>query len=49
MCQKFNIPTPDKAALVMKLVGEMKSPEKIQARPQLIRGMNVTVQLLNNQ
>jgi hypothetical protein len=29
MCQKFNIHTPDKAALVMELVGEMKSPEKV--------------------
>ncbi len=32
MCQKFNIRTPNKAALVMELVGEMKSLEKkIQA------------------
>jgi hypothetical protein len=30
MCQKFNIYTPgDKAALVMELVGKMKSPEKV--------------------
>jgi hypothetical protein len=29
MCRKFNIHTPDKAALVMELVGEMKSPEKV--------------------
>jgi hypothetical protein len=29
VCQKFNIHTPDKAALVMELVGEMKSPEKV--------------------
>jgi hypothetical protein len=29
MYQKFNIYTPDKAALVMELLGEMKSPEKV--------------------
>jgi hypothetical protein len=30
MCQKLNIrTTPDKAALVLELVGEMKSPEKV--------------------
>jgi hypothetical protein len=32
MCQEFNIRTPDKAALVMELVGEMKLPEKIPVR-----------------
>jgi hypothetical protein len=30
MCEKFNIHTPDKAALVIELVlEEMKSPEKV--------------------
>jgi hypothetical protein len=49
MCQKFNIrTTPDKAALVMELVRETKSPEKIPVRQQLLRGTNVTVQSLNN-
>jgi hypothetical protein len=48
MCQKFNIRTPDKAALVMELDWEMKSPEKILVRRQLIRGMDVTFQLQNN-
>jgi hypothetical protein len=38
MCQKFNIHTPDKAALVMELVGEMKSPEKVPVRRQLLGG-----------
>jgi hypothetical protein len=42
MCQKFNIPMPDKAALVMELVGEMKSPEKAPVRQQLLGGTKVT-------
>jgi hypothetical protein len=32
MCQKFNIQTPDKAVLVMELVRDMKSPEKVPVR-----------------
>ena len=46
MCQKFNIHTPDKAALVMELVGEMKSPEKV---PVWLGGESkVTIHSLNN-
>jgi hypothetical protein len=51
MCQKFNIHTPDKAALVMglELVGEMKSPEKMPVRRQLLGGgSKVTIHSLNN-
>ena len=48
MCQKFNIQTPDKAALVMELVRDMKSPEKVPVRRQLLGGPNVTIQSLNN-
>jgi hypothetical protein len=48
MCQKFNIRTPDKAALVMELVRDMKSPEKVPVRRQLLGGHNVTIQSLNN-
>jgi hypothetical protein len=36
MCPKFNIRTPDKAALVMEPVREMKSPEKAPVRQQLL-------------
>jgi hypothetical protein len=38
MCQKFNIHTPDKAALVMELVGEIILPEKVPVRRQLLGG-----------
>jgi hypothetical protein len=49
MCQKFNIRTPDKAALVMELVGEMKSPEMVPVRRQLLGGgSKVTIHSLNN-
>ena len=49
MCQRFNIHTPDKAALVMELVGEMKSPEKVPVRRQLLGGgSKVTIHSLNN-
>jgi hypothetical protein len=49
MCQKFNIHTPDKASLVMELVGEMKSPEKVPVRRQLLGGgSKVTIHSLNN-
>jgi hypothetical protein len=49
MCQKFNIRTPDKAALVMELVGEMKSPEMVPVRRQLLGGgSKVTIHYLNN-
>jgi hypothetical protein len=49
MCQKFNmIPTPDKAALVMENVREMKSPEKAPVRRQLLGGSNVMIQSVNN-
>jgi hypothetical protein len=49
MCQKFNIRTPDKAALVMELVGEMKSPEMVPVRRQLLGGRSkVTIHSLNN-
>ncbi len=48
MCQKFNIRTPDKAALVMELVRDMKSPEKIPVRRQLLGGPNLTIHSLNN-
>jgi hypothetical protein len=48
MCQKFNILTPNKGALVMELVGEMKSPEKAPVRRQLLGGTKVTIQSLNN-
>jgi hypothetical protein len=44
MCQKFNIHTPDKAASVMELVGEMKSPEKAPVRQKLLGGTKVTIQ-----
>jgi hypothetical protein len=47
MCQKFNIRTRDKAALVMELVRGMKSPEKVPVRRQLLGGQNVTIQSLN--
>jgi hypothetical protein len=41
--------TPDKAALVMELVGEMKSPEKVPVRRQLLGGgSKVTIHSLNN-
>jgi hypothetical protein len=48
MCQKFNIQTPDKAALVMELVRDMKSPEKVPVRRQLLGGPNITIHSLNN-
>jgi hypothetical protein len=49
MCQKFNIRTPDKGALVMELVGEMKSPEMVPVRRQLLGGgSKVTIHSLNN-
>jgi hypothetical protein len=32
MCQQYNICMPNKAALVMELVGEMKLPEKAPVR-----------------
>jgi hypothetical protein len=49
MCQKFNIHTPDKAALVMELVGEMKSPEKVSVKRQLLgKGSKVIIHSLNN-
>jgi hypothetical protein len=38
MCQNFEFHTPDKAALVTELVGEMKSPEKVPVRRQLLGG-----------
>ncbi len=47
-CRKFNIRTLDKTAIVMELVGEMKSPEKAPVRQQLLGGSDVTVQSLNN-
>jgi hypothetical protein len=45
MCQKFNIRTPRKAALVMELAREMKSLEKAPVRRQLLWR---TIQSLNN-
>jgi hypothetical protein len=49
MCQKVNIRRPDKAALlVMELVRDMKSPEKVPVRRQLLGGPNVTIHSLNN-
>jgi hypothetical protein len=39
---------PNKAALVMELVGEMKSAEKAPVRRQLLGGTKVTIQSLNN-
>jgi hypothetical protein len=48
MCHKFNIQTQDKAALVMELVRDMKSPEKVPVRRQLLGGPNVTIHSLNN-
>jgi hypothetical protein len=48
MCQKFNIQTPDKAALVMELVRDMKSPENVPVRRQLLGGSNVTIHSLDN-
>jgi hypothetical protein len=48
MCQRFNIRTPDKPALVMELVRDMKSPEKVPVRRQLLGGPNVTIHSLNN-
>ena len=49
MCQRFNIHTPDKAALVMELVGEMKSPEKVPVRRQLLGGgSQYSIHSLNN-
>jgi hypothetical protein len=45
MCQKFIIHTPDKAALVMELVGEMKVPVR---RQLLGGGSKVTIHSLNN-
>jgi hypothetical protein len=50
-CHKFNIHTPDKAALVMELVGgEMKSPEMVPVRRQLLGGgSKVIIHSLNNE
>jgi hypothetical protein len=39
MCQRFTIHVPDKAALVIELVGEMKSPEKVML---LLFGLGTT-------
>jgi hypothetical protein len=41
MCQRFNIHIPDKVALVMELVGEMKSPKKAPVRQKLYEGSKV--------
>jgi hypothetical protein len=50
MCWKFNIHTPDIAVLLLvtELVGEMKVLEKAPVRQQLLRGLKVTMHLLNN-
>jgi hypothetical protein len=49
MCQKFNIRTPHKAALVIELVREMKSPEKAPVRRQLLRGNESNNTILEKQ
>jgi hypothetical protein len=49
MCQKFNIRTPGKAALVMEIVGEMKSPEKAPVRRQLLGGNKSNNTILEQQ
>jgi hypothetical protein len=41
LCKTFNIRTPDKAALVMELFGEIKFPEKAPVRRQLLGGSKV--------
>jgi hypothetical protein len=48
MCQKFCVRTPDKATLVMEIVGDMKTPEKAPIMRRLIDGSTVSIESINN-
>jgi hypothetical protein len=49
LAQRFNISSPDKSRLVMELVSEMATPEKVPVIRKLVKGATISVHTLNNQ